>query len=603
MTKHHSLASQTAASAGATKEKPETRSTTPAATNSPAKITSASAVVKNRYIPGWLRLLYIPLVVTLSVIYFLGLRSGSGKQITITWLLIGCSGIATMLAGLLYYRPTKKSPWWFFIAANICFIGGDTFYNTIAYIQNKPDPYPSLGDVMYLATYPLFAIGMYLLIRQRSPKRTDKGSLLDALTITVSLALILWVYLIVPTLHAEGTALSRAVSIAYPLGDVLVWALLIRLLTVDYRTPAVRLLTLGAVGLIGSDVVYSLSQLNGSWQNTYIDVGWIVFYTAWGAAALSPSMLRLSQPLSDEALRVRAHRLVILSLAALVAPLILIIKAGQGEAAQFAGSVAGFAAVLFVLVILRLYTLTREVGRQEAELRLNQEKNELLAISSHQLRTPLTTIKVYTEMLATAKIQNDPAQVAKYTQVIGKANDYMVDIVNNLIYTAQLDMGEVQFNREPVPITTIIDQALKDTQALSGEQDKLPVRIVNKLPASLAVQTDSKALVTILTGVLTNAVQYRTETDPTITISATADSQAKTATIHIADNGNGIPAADQPKVFGKLFRASNARTMSPDGSGLSLYMARSALRYLDGDINLESTEGVGTTAHITLPTA
>lgn len=560
-----------------------------------------STTTTERHIPGWPRLLYIPVVVVLSSTYFWGLRSENGRVLTMAWLAIGCLGIATMIAGLLYYRPRYKWPWWCFIAANICFVGGDAYYNTIVYVQGLPDPYPSLGDAMYLATYPLFATGMYLLIRRRTPKRSDKGSLLDALTITVSLALVLWVYLIVPTLHSDGTALSRTVSIAYPLGDVLVWALLIRLLIVDIRTRAVQLLAIGAFGLISADIIYSISQLNGIWQNNFTDLGWILFYTAWGAAALHPSMLRLSEPLDQQAMQVRARRLIILSLAALVAPLILLIKAWQGQAGEIAGSVAGFAALLFVLVILRLYILTREVGRREAELRLTQEKSELLAISSHQLRTPLTTIKLYVEMLDNPKVHANPAQIAKYADVLRNANESMIDIVNSLIYTAQLDMGEIQFKRERVLVTPALDKALQSAQTLVDVAGKPPVQVVNKLPSDLAVQADTQAFIIILTGVLTNAFQYGNETNPTVTLSATTDTAARTVTIDIADNGAGIPEADKPKIFGKLFRASNARRMSPDGSGLNLYMARSALSYLDGSIALDSTEGIGTTVSITLP--
>jgi signal transduction histidine kinase len=126
---------------------------------------------------------------------------------------------------------------------------------------------------------------------------------------------------------------------------------------------------------------------------------------------------------------------------------------------------------------------------------------------------------------------------------------------------------------------------------------------VNKLPDNLSAQTDAQAITIILTGVLTNALQYRKEVNPSVTLSATTSTEDHSTTIHVADNGAGIPDADKPKIFGKLFRASNARNISPDGSGLNLYMARSALTYLGGSITLESTEGIGTTVNITLPMA
>ena len=146
----------------------------------------------------------------------------------------------------------------------------------------------------------MYAAGLLIFIRRRGAGR-DRRSLLDALTVTVSLALLSWMYLILPYVH--NSALSwqqKAVSIAYPIGDVLVLAMLARLLLPGtWRTRSLQLLTLGTLGLLASDVSFGLLQLYGSFHvGTATDLGWIVFYAAWGAAALHPSMTRLTEPVT-----------------------------------------------------------------------------------------------------------------------------------------------------------------------------------------------------------------------------------------------------------------------------------------------------------------
>jgi hypothetical protein len=112
---------------------------------------------------------------------------------------------------------------------------------------------------------------------------------LDALTLTAGLALLSWIFLIVPYVRdPELSMVETATSIAYPLGDVLCLATLARLLTASTRrTISVDLLGVGIASLLAADVSYGLIQLNGTWQvGGSTDIGWVIFYTACGAAAL-----------------------------------------------------------------------------------------------------------------------------------------------------------------------------------------------------------------------------------------------------------------------------------------------------------------------------
>ena len=121
---------------------------------------------------------------------------------------------------------------------------------------------------LYLLEYPLYAAGVFLFIRWRSPNR-DRRSLIDALTLTVGLALLSWLYLILPyARNSELTWLQKSVAIAYPLGDILVLAMIARLLAPGTaRARSVQLLTLGTIGVLVSDVSYGLIQLHGTFHN------------------------------------------------------------------------------------------------------------------------------------------------------------------------------------------------------------------------------------------------------------------------------------------------------------------------------------------------
>jgi diguanylate cyclase (GGDEF)-like protein/PAS domain S-box-containing protein len=274
------------------------------------------------------------------------------------WAVIGLAGAAAMLAGVRLHRPAHPWPWWVLAAGLVAFVAGDTYYNVLEEYFHASNPFPSPADACYLVTYPLFAIGLSGLVRHRWAGR-DPPSLLDALILTAGLALPVWVYLVQPLTEVAGLSWQqRATAIAYPLGDVLVLALLARLLTPgpDHGGGgSVRLLVVGTVTLLGFDIAYGFLQLNAMWQaGTLVDAGWIVFYTAWGLAALHPSMVRLTAAVPRrESLLPPRRRLVLLAATTLIAPAVLLYEGLRGTS-HGTPVIAAFSALLFLLVILRL---------------------------------------------------------------------------------------------------------------------------------------------------------------------------------------------------------------------------------------------------------
>jgi len=297
---------------------------------------------------------------------------------TTTWAIMGLGGVAMMLTGVHLYRPAHRWPWWVLACANLTFVAGDSTYNIIESYLEQPNPFPSLADVFYLATYPLFAAGIFGFLKYRYQGH-DLSALLDALLLTTGLAVLSWVFLISPLRMSDGlTWVERAISIAYPLGDILVLAMLTRFVLGGLRDRAVQLLALGAVGLLASDVLYGYLQLQGTWQvGTPMDLGWVLYFTAWGFAALHPSMVRLTEPRSElPRVRIR-RRLAVLALAALVAPTVLLAQALNGSVRD-APVIAAVSAGMFLLVLVRLWLLVVENRKTLARERSLQVAAALL---------------------------------------------------------------------------------------------------------------------------------------------------------------------------------------------------------------------------------
>ena len=284
------------------------------------------------------------------------------------WGLIGLCGVGGIVAGVVINRPSRKLPWLLLAAAQASFVAGQMGF-LVAQLMNTPLPFPSYADVLYLLTYPLYAAALVIFIWWRTPDR-DRRSVIDALTLTVGLALLSWIYLVSPYVHASGlSGLQKSVAIAYPLGDVLVLAMLARMLAPGMgRSRSVQILTVSAVAVLASDTAYGLIELHGIFHNgTIVDLGWAVFYAGWGVAALHPTMTEVSQPVTRLRAEVTPVRLIVLMLASLIAPVVLFTQSFRFRGGNL-GVIAVFSAILYLLVLSRLSDVAashrRAAGRE-----------------------------------------------------------------------------------------------------------------------------------------------------------------------------------------------------------------------------------------------
>jgi len=278
----------------------------------------------------------------------------------VTWSVIGVSSVGAVLLGVRHYRPQAPVAWFLLAAAMATLISGDTVYNLLTHQFGRSGPFPSAADAIYLCTYPMAAGGLLVMLRQRNPLR-DRAALIDAMILTIAAALLLWVYIITPGVEGRHQSwVGSAVSIAYPVGDVLLLAVTARLaIGGALWGRAARLLLIGIIALTGSDVIYALVRLYGTWRvGTPKDLGWIIFYCSWGAAALCPSMTELTEP-AGRTRREPGWQVIPLAVAALVAPTVLMVESLLHNLRD-GPVIAATSALMFLLVLLRLWLASRQ---------------------------------------------------------------------------------------------------------------------------------------------------------------------------------------------------------------------------------------------------
>jgi signal transduction histidine kinase len=326
--------------------------------------------------------------------------------------------VVALVVGARMWRPSQPMAWYLLAAGQLSFAIGDAISFFHEWVLGIEMPYPSVADGFYLVFYPLLAAGLLLLVRGRAPGR-DAASLIEATIITTGIGMLSWVFLIGPYVRLPDLALpERLVSIAYPLCDVLLLAVAVRLWrTGGNGVVASRLLAFGLLALLAVDTVYGLSLLSGDWQiGGPIDAIWMLYYVALGLAALHPSMVSLSEP-TPLSTRLTRTRLALLAGASLMAPTVLVIQAVRDEPIDV-GVIAGGSVVLFLLTLARMGGLASEVAMQterkramQTVLRATEQERVRLAADLHDGPVQELTALRYGLTRARNRLQRgEPAQ-------------------------------------------------------------------------------------------------------------------------------------------------------------------------------------------------
>ncbi len=226
----------------------------------------------------------------------------------------------------------------------------------------------------------------------------------------------------------------------------------------------------------------------------------------------------------------------------------------------------------------------------EQQQAAQQQKQELIAGMSHDLKSPLTAIRAYTEGLLEGVAQDEAAR-QRYLQTIYAKEADMETLVSRLFAFAKMDVSAYPVRSEPLALRPALE-------AVAAEQDGVTVTV--DVP-DMTVQADRELLRRIAVNLLDNSRKYGGREDVHVRI--TAEKNGDTAAIVFADNGTGVPQEQLPRLFDVLYRGDAARTAPGNGSGIGLAVVKKSCDEMHGSVRAENGESGGLRVIVTLPLA
>ena len=245
----------------------------------------------------------------------------------------------------------------------------------------------------------------------------------------------------------------------------------------------------------------------------------------------------------------------------------------------------------------RIDEATKELRFSNRQLqRLDEAKNEFISMASHQLRTPLTSIKGYLDMMLEGDLGKiSPTQRAVLREAFS-SSERMVRLINDFLNVSRLQTGKFTIDKQSVDIAQILRDEVSLLKVVADQRSVEMVLKVDKKIPSLAV--DSEKIRQVMLNMIDNAIYY---SNPHKKVVITLKSSGKMIEFSVKDSGIGVPKSEQANLFGKFFRGTNAKKRRPDGTGVGLFLAKKVILSHDGEMIFESEEGKGSTFGFRLP--
>jgi PAS domain S-box-containing protein len=243
--------------------------------------------------------------------------------------------------------------------------------------------------------------------------------------------------------------------------------------------------------------------------------------------------------------------------------------------------------------ILFFVSIERDITREKE---VDKAKTEFVSLASHQLRTPLSAVNWYAEMLLSGDAGKITKKQKQYIDEIYTGNQRMVELVNALLNVSRIELGTFSIDPRSTNIVEIFNDAISELkQQIKDKSIKVKTIFDKSLPE---ISLDHNLMNIVFQNLLSNAVKYTPEKGK---VEVEISNDKRDMLIRISDNGYGIPREQHDRIFEKLFRADNVREKETDGTGLGLYIVKSIIDQSGGRVWFESEEGKGTDFYVSIP--
>lgn len=239
---------------------------------------------------------------------------------------------------------------------------------------------------------------------------------------------------------------------------------------------------------------------------------------------------------------------------------------------------------------IRMLGATSNITRQK---QLDQEKSDFLSMASHELKTPLTSMKMFIELLNKHISRTDLEKPKYFVKRIIDQADRLTELTNDLLDVSRIETGKLRLNKEKFDLRLFIEDTVESIQTSTDDHT---IHIKNN--PSITLYADRYRLYQVLVNLLTNAIKYSPKSKDII---VTVKKTKRHVTVSVQDFGIGIKKDQQKKIFDRLYQVTDPEEKTYPGLGLGLFITKEIITRHQGDIWVESTKGQGSAFYFSLP--